>query len=62
VNGVTLPSTKTYAELKGGKRNLTIVSEATLTSGGSSIEADCTGGPTTTADSNLALIRVDALN
>ena len=63
VNGSVVTGTTTHVELKGGEGNLTIVSAATLSSGGSSVELECTSGDTTTvADSNLALVPVDALN
>jgi Collagen triple helix repeat (20 copies) len=63
VNGAALPNTKTFAELKGGEGNLTIVSAATVGGGGSGVGVDCASGDTTTvANVNLALIHVDSLN
>ena len=50
-------------ELKRGTGNLTIVSAASITGGGSTVEVDCgMGDNTTVADVNLALVKVDALN
>ena len=63
VNGATVPHTQTHVALKDGEGNVTIVSAASLSGGGSSVEVDCTSGDTTAlADTNLALIRTDALN
>jgi hypothetical protein len=63
VNGTVQASTVTPFELKNGDANLTIVSAATLTGGGSTVEVDCTSTDnTTTANVNLALVAVDALN
>jgi len=43
--------------------SLTIVSATPLTGGGSSVSVSCeTNDSTTTADANLTLVRVDALN
>ncbi len=63
LNGTELPNTSTSFELKSGVGNLTIVSAATLTASGSTIEVDCeSGDTTTTANVNLSLVTVDALN
>jgi hypothetical protein len=63
VNGAFQQTTSTAIELKDGTGNMTIVSAATLTGGGSSVEVDCTiGDNTTVANVNLALVSVDALN
>jgi hypothetical protein len=63
VNATAAPNTATAFELKSGSGNLTIVSAASLTASGSFIEVDCeSGDTTTTANVNLALVTVDALN
>ena len=50
-------------ELKSGTANLTIVSAATLSDGGSTVDAQCRmGDNTTNASVNLALVKIDALN
>jgi len=63
VNGVVQSPTATGVELKSGTANLTIVSAATLSGGGSTVDAQCRmGDNTTSANVNLALVKVDALN
>jgi hypothetical protein len=63
VNGVVQSSTGTGFELKSGTANLTIVSAATLSGGGSTVDAQCRmGDNTTSANVNLALVKIDALN
>jgi hypothetical protein len=63
VNGSALPNTSTASQLKTGIGNMTIVSAATLSGGGSTVEVDCSSQDTTTVASvNLALITVDAVN
>ena len=63
VNGVVQSPTSTGVELKSGTANLTIVSAATLSGGGSTVEAQCRmGDNTTSANVNLALVKIDALN
>jgi hypothetical protein len=63
INGTAISSTSTGFELKSGSGNFTIVSAATLTASGSTIEVDCEDGDnTTTANVNLSLVTVDALN
>jgi hypothetical protein len=63
VNGVVQSSTGTGVELKSGTGNLTIVSAATLSGGGSTVDAQCRmGDNTTSANVNLALVKIDALN
>jgi len=63
VNGVVQSPTVTAVELKSGTANLTVVSAATLSGGGSTVDAQCRmGDNTTSANVNLALVKVDALN
>src|SRR6476646_10505785 len=63
VNGVVQSPTATGVELKSGTANLTIVSAATLSGGGSTVDAQCRmGDNTTSANVNLALVKIDALN
>ncbi|HXE94540.1 MAG TPA: hypothetical protein VN544_12130 [Gaiellaceae bacterium] len=63
VNGVVQSPTATAVELKSGTANLTVVSAATLSGGGSTVDAQCRmGDNTTSANVNLALVKVDALN
>jgi hypothetical protein len=63
VNGVLQQPTATGVELKSGTANLTIVSAATLSGGGSTVDAQCRmGDNTTSANVNLALVKIDALN
>ena len=63
LNGTALPNTGTAFTLKSGTGNLTIVSAATFTASGSTIEVDCEDGDNTTlANVNLSLVTVDALN
>jgi hypothetical protein len=63
VNGVIQQPTATGVELKSGTANLTIVSAATLSGGGSTVDAQCRmGDNTTSANVNLALVKIDALN
>ena len=63
VNGVVQTTTSARIELKDGTGNMTLVSAATLTGGGSSVEVDCTlGDSDTVANVNLALVSADALN
>jgi hypothetical protein len=63
VNGSDLSNSDTLLVLKQGIGALTIVSAATLSGGGSTVEVDCNASDgTTLATVNLALIAVDALN
>ena len=63
VNGVLQTPTATGVELKSGTGNLTIVSAATLSGGGSTVDVQCRmGDNTTSANVNLALVKIDALN
>jgi len=63
VNGVVQSPTATGVELNSGTANLTIVSAATLSGGGSTVDAQCRmGDNTTSANVNLALVKIDALN
>jgi hypothetical protein len=63
VNGTSQPNTAAGVALKNGVANLTMVSAATLSGGGSTVEVQCSLGDNTgVADTNLALIKVDAIN
>ena len=63
VNGVVQSPTATGVELKSGTGNMTIVSAATLSGGGSTVDVQCRmGDNTTSANVNLALVKIDALN
>ena len=63
LNGVRLPNTATQINLKSGKGDLSIVSAATLTGGGSTVEVVCSSDDNTAVVSvNLSLMEVDALN
>jgi hypothetical protein len=63
VNGSVLSGTDSRAPGQDTEATLTIVSATPLTGGGSSVSVSCeTGDSTTTADANLTLVRVDALN
>jgi hypothetical protein len=63
VNGIPVSSRNEVINLKSGLGDLTLVSAATLSGGGSSVEADCTSSDNSgTADLNLSLVAVDALN
>jgi hypothetical protein len=63
VNGTTVPGSATDSHIQTGVDNLTLVTAATLTGGGSVVELDCASSDnTTTANGNLALVALDALN
>jgi hypothetical protein len=64
VNGSELPDTESGMRLKDGHANVSIVSAATLSGGGSTVEIDCTATDNTTSArlAGLALLKVDALN
>jgi hypothetical protein len=63
VNGSVLSGTDSRAPGVDDEASLTIVSATPLTGGGSSVSVSCeTNDSTTTADANLTLVRVDALN
>lgn len=63
VNGSVVPNTMTGMILKSGAGVLPIVSAATLSGGGSTLEVDCNSTDSNTfANGNLSLIAVDALN
>jgi hypothetical protein len=63
VNGSVIPGTDSRAPGQDSEATLTIVSAAPLTGGGNSVSVSCeTGDSTTTANANLTLVRVDALN
>jgi hypothetical protein len=55
--------TATGVELKSGAGNMTIASAATLSGGGSTVDVQCRMGDNlTSANVNLALVKIDALN
>jgi hypothetical protein len=63
VNGSQVGGTDSQAPGKDEEATLTIVSATPLTGGGNSVSVSCeVGDNTTTADANLTLVRVDALN
>jgi len=62
-NGTAIPNTRTVAEPNGFEGNLSIVSAASLTGSSNTVELDCfSSDSTTTANANLALVPIDALN
>jgi hypothetical protein len=63
VNGSVLSGTDSRAPGKDSEASLTIVYATQVTGGGSSVSVSCeTVDSTTTANANLTLVRVDALN
>ena len=63
LNGTAQASSAAIFNAPSGFGSLTIVSAATLSRGGGTIEAECSSGDsTTTANVNLALAKVDNLN
>jgi hypothetical protein len=63
VNGSEVSGTDSRAPGVDDEGTLTIVSAAPMNAGGNSVSASCeTVDTTTTADANLTLVRVDALN
>lgn len=64
VDGSELPNTESGVRLKDGQGNLSIVSAATLSGGGSTVEVDCTATDNTTTArlATIALLKVYALN
>jgi hypothetical protein len=63
VNGSQLAGSDSTAPGVDNEAALTIGSAAPLGGGGNSVSVACeTGDSTTTADTNLTLVRVDALN
>jgi hypothetical protein len=63
VNGSELPGTDMQAPGARAEATMTIVSADTMNGGGNSVSVFClTQDNTATADTNLTLTRVDALN
>src|SRR5436853_380108 len=63
VNGTDQANSSTFFQLKSGQGSVTLVSAATVSGGGSTIEVDCnTTDSTTVAGVNLSLAKVDNLN
>jgi uncharacterized protein involved in outer membrane biogenesis len=63
INGVLLSGSSTGNNLKSGEGEIAIVSAATLTGSGSTVEVDCTSADNTSVvDVNLSLMEVNALN